>query len=172
MFLIRTLLAFFLSINYPHASTKFQVSWPLRDNHILENELLYKYQSGFLPGRSTVHHLIELPHNTCLSFENYEANCQVFCDISKAFDRVWHKGLLYILERYDIKGYILMWIKSYLHSRKQRVFVNGVLSNNLPINAGVPQGSVLGLLLFLSYINDITDKLVGKHTSICRWYFP
>ena len=68
-------------------------------NHIFENELLYKYQSGFLPGHSTVHHLIELVHNTCLSLENHEANCQVFCDISKAFDRVWHRRLIHKLEK-------------------------------------------------------------------------
>ena len=73
-------------------------------NHICENELLYKYQPGFLPGHSTVHHLIEINHNTCISLENYEANCQVFCDISKAFDRVWHRGLLHKLEKYGIKG--------------------------------------------------------------------
>ena len=131
-------------------------------NHIFENELLYKYQSGFLPGHSTVHHLIELVHNTCLSLENHEANCQVFCDISKAFDRVWHRGLIHKLEKYGIKGDILMWFKSYLASRKQRVFVNGVLLDELPLNAGVPHGSVIGPLLFLIYINDIADTLLGK----------
>ena len=66
------------------------------------------------------------------------------------------------LEKYGIKGDILMWIKSYLASRKQRVFVNGVLSDELPLNAGVPQGSVLCPLLSLIYINDIADKLLGK----------
>ena len=106
--------------------------------NILENELLYKYQLGFLPCHSTIHHLIEFAHNTCLSLENYEANCQVFCDISKAFDRVWHKGLLYKLDKYGINGDTLMWIKIYLHSRKQKVFVNDVQSNDLTLNAGVP----------------------------------
>ena len=119
--------------------------------HIQENKLLYKYQSGFLPGHSTVHHLIEPVHNMCLSLENHEANHQVFCDIPKAFDRVWHMGLLHKLEKYGIKIDILMWIKSYLESRKQRVFVNGVFSDELPLNAGVPQGSVLRPLLFLIY---------------------
>ena len=132
------------------------------NNRIFENELLYKYQSGFLPGHSTVHHLIELVHNTCLSLENHQANCQVFFYISKAFDRVWHRGLIHKLEKYGIKGDIFMCIKSNLASRKQRVFVNGVLSDELPLNAGVPQGSVLGPFLFLIYINDIADKLLGK----------
>ena len=131
-------------------------------NYILENKLLYKYQSGFLPSHSTVHHFIELVHNTCMSLENHEANCQVFCDISKTFDRVWQRGLLHKLEKYGIKDDILMWTKSYLESRKQRVFVNGVLSGELPFNARVPQGSVLGSLLFLIYINGITDKMLGK----------
>ena len=81
----------------------------------------YINQSGFLPEHSTVNHLIEMTHNTCLSLENYEANCQVFCDHSQAFDRVWHKGLLHKLEKYGVKGDVLLWIKSYLKHRKQEV---------------------------------------------------
>ena len=81
-----------LSSNYRPVSLTSNVGKPFERiifkhmyKHILENELLYKYSSGFLPGHSTVHHLIDLTYNTCLSIENYEANCQVFCDISKDF---------------------------------------------------------------------------------------
>ena len=68
-------------------------------NHIADNNLLYKYQSGFLLGHSTVHHLIEIIHHTCLALENYETSCHSFCEILKAFDRVWHKGLILKLEK-------------------------------------------------------------------------
>ena len=73
-------------------------------NHLVENNLFYKYQSGFLPCHSTVHHLIELTHNACLSLENLETNCQIFCDISKAFDRVWHRGLLHKIRKVWFQG--------------------------------------------------------------------
>ena len=84
-----------------------------------------------------------------------------FGDISKAFDRVWHKGLILKLENYGIIGNLLLWFKDYLSNRHQKVFINGVYSSEKPISAGFPQGSVLGLLLFLIYINDITDNLIG-----------
>ena len=95
-------------------------------NHIADNNLLYKYQSGFLPRHSTVHHLIEIIHQTCLALENYETSCHIFCDISKAFDRVWHRGLIVKLEKYGITGNLLTWFQNYLTMRNQMVFVNGV----------------------------------------------
>jgi retron-type reverse transcriptase len=83
----------------------------------------------------------------------------VFLDISKAFDKVWHKGLLYKLEVIGIQDPLLSWLKSYLSNRKQRVVIEGQSSKWESIKAGVPQGSVLGPLLFFIYINDITKNL-------------
>ncbi len=95
-----------------------------------------------------------------------------FCDISKAFDRVWHNGLLFKLERYGITGRVLRWFVSYLSNRMQRVVLNGCFSAWKPVRAGVPQGSILGPLLFLIFINDIVNdidaciKLFADDTSL------
>ena len=85
----------------------------------------------------------------------------VFCDVSKAFDRVWHKGLIFKLKQYGISGSLLNCVTDYLNNRTQRVVIRSCVSSSLPINAGVPQGSVLGSLLFLIYINDIADSLLS-----------
>jgi len=90
----------------------------------------------------------------------------VFCDISKAFDRVWHKGLLFKLQANGINGNLLAWLSSYLRNRMQRVVLHSSESSLRYINAGVPQGSVLGPLLFLIYVNDIADSLL----SLTRLY--
>jgi hypothetical protein len=95
------------------------------------------------------------------SFENGMETIVVFMDISKAFDRVWHHGMLVKLENNGIKVRLLRWFKNYLYGRFQGVVLDGVQSNSLP-NAGVPQGSILAPIQFLLYINDIT------HDQLCN----
>ena len=85
----------------------------------------------------------------------------VFCDVSKSFDRVWHKGLIFKLRQYGIDGDLLNWISDYSDDRKQRVFTRSCMSSFKRVNAGVPQGSDLGPLLFLIFVNDISDSLLS-----------
>ena len=130
-------------------------------NHLHSNNLLFKYQSGFRPGHSTIFQLIDIFHHICQAFDEKQYSCMIFCDISKAFDKVWHRGLLFKLRQNGIKGKLLAWISNYLSSRKQRVKINSTTSSLLSVNAGVPQGSVLGSLLFLVYVNDIAVNLLS-----------
>ena len=83
----------------------------------------------------------------------------MFLDISKPFDRVWHDGLLFKLQSNGVSGNLFQLIKSFLSGRFQRVLLNGQTSDWETIQAGVPQGSILGPLFFLIYINDLTDNL-------------
>ncbi len=119
-------------------------------NYLKDHSLIYKNQSGFLPGHSTVYQLMDIYNQICKAFDEKKSTCMVFCDISKAFDRVWHRGLLFKLSQHGISGNILNWINSYLHNRSQKVFVGSHFSENRLIHAGVPQGSVLGPLLFFN----------------------
>ncbi|CAB9543087.1 hypothetical protein BROOK1789C_685, partial [Bathymodiolus brooksi thiotrophic gill symbiont] len=130
-------------------------------NHLQGNKLLCKFQSGFLPGCSTTHQLVELYHRILLALDSKQFTSVTFADISKAFDTVWIKGLLLKLERYGIGDNLLIWLKSYLSNRTQRVVIKDALSNIGQLKAGVPQGSVLGPLLFLVFINDIADGMTG-----------
>ena len=83
----------------------------------------------------------------------------IFLDISKAFDKVWHDGLLFKLKTYGVEGDLLLLLKNYLKNRKQRVALNGQTSEWRKINSRVPQGSVLRPLLFLIHINDLPDGI-------------
>ena len=116
-----------------------------------KNNLLNKNQSGFRPSDSCIHHLIGITHNI---FSAFDANPSsevrgVFLDLSKAFDRVWHDGLLYKLKNNGIGGNLFKLIKSFLNNRCQPVVLNGPSSVWTSVTAGVPQGSVLGPLVLL-----------------------
>ena len=92
--------------------------------------------------------LIDIFHNTCQAFDNNIFSCIVFCDVSKASNRVWHKGLLFKLRQNGIDGKFLEWLSSYLSQRKQKVCFKLCYSDLKSIFAGVPQRTVLGPLYF------------------------
>ena len=130
-------------------------------NYIERENLLSINQSGFRANDSCINQLISITHEIYHAF-----NCNpslevrgIFLDLSKAFDKVWHQGLLFKLESFGIRGKLLNLLEDYLSNRFQRVLLNGQESSWLPIKAGVPQGSILGPLLFLIYINNLPDGL-------------
>ena len=115
----------------------------------IANNLISKNQSGFRPGDSCINQLLSITHEIYQSFDDNLEVRAVFLDISKAFDKVWHKGLIFKLKQNGISDKILNIITDFLTFRKQRVFLNGQVSPWSSIGAGVLQDSILGPLLFL-----------------------
>ena len=132
----------------------------------MENHPLSNCQWGFQQGKSTVSALIECTHDWFLQLDNHMEIGAVFFDFRKAFDTVPHRLLMAKLHNLGLDPHIITWIHNYLAERYQRVVLNGECSQVSHASSGVPQGSILGPLLFLIYIDDITDTILTTGTKL------
>ena len=132
--------------------------------HYLEdNKFLYNYQFGFRKKRGTSFSVVDFISKINQAIDNGEVSVGIFLDLSKAFDTVDHEILLEKLFHHGINSIEHNWFKSYLSNRKQFVYLNDCSSDLLPINCGVPQGSILGPILFLLYVSDAQVIMKSIH---------
>ena len=144
-------------------------------SHLENNKIISPLQHGFCNGHSCESQLILTMHDIMQNFDSKQQTDLVILNFSKAFDTVPHKKLLFKLSKYGITGNINKWIQSFLVLRKQQVIVEGESSKPCSVDSGVPQGSVLGPLVFLCHINDLPQRATSKDRLFaddCLLYRP
>ena len=124
-----------------------------------ESNLISSNQSGFKLGDSCINQLLSITYKIYKTCDDRFEERGVFLDISKAFDKVWHKGIIFKLKQNGISGKLLSVLSDFLKDRKQKIILNGQVSSWTGFNEGVPQGSIMDPLLFLIYINNLADGL-------------
>ena len=134
--------------------------------HLKKNKILIKEQSGFRSNRQTKDNILSLCQRNITAFNKKKKNCVVFFHISKAFDKVWHQGLLKKLKDLKFKDYIVLWIANFLSQRFFFVKINNCESKLYEIHTGVPQGGVLSPALFSIFINDIGCDVKFKKNKV------
>ena len=135
--------------------------------HMVKNNLLTDHQHGFVPGRDCMTQLLLSLEDWTNMIENSEAFDVIYTDFAKAFDSVAHERLMVKLENIGVKGDLLKWIYSFLCGRTQCVKVNGIRSRWKKVLSGIPQGSVIGPLLFVIFINDMPEEV---KFNVCKLF--